>query len=417
MSKAIKTEGLSKSYQIRHEKASRYNTLGEELMRSGAIFNRFFNLAAFSNVEIETLWALRDVDFEISTGDCLGIIGGNGAGKSTLLKILSGITEPTKGRIGLNGKIASLLEVGTGFHPELTGKENIYLNGSILGMTKRDISLRFDEIVDFSGVEQFLDTPVKRYSSGMYVRLAFAVAAHLETEIIVIDEVLAVGDAEFQEKCLGKMREVGDSGRTVIFVSHSMGSIKALCNKSLVLKQGQIDFFGDVDSGVAHYYSRGKVGDSSIDYSEHDLPAQLTRVALICGMTYPLGKYDLNESTIVEINFSVKKPARFYLGIDIVNSLGQTILFWRDIEVFREIAIRDEGLYQYRLEIPAHTLSPDRYLLRLALADYDASEIVHQPENNISFTIVDNSSYRAAKGLVWRGVCASSIQLELMRKE
>jgi lipopolysaccharide transport system ATP-binding protein len=200
------------------------------------------------------VWALENINFSMQQGDVLGIIGKNGAGKSTLLKILAKVTSPTKGCVKINGRIASLLEVGTGFHPELTGRENIFLNGAILGMSKREIHSKFDEIVAFSGVEKYIDTPVKRYSSGMYVRLAFAVAAHLEPEILIIDEVLAVGDAEFQRKCLGKMKEVAGAGRTVLFVSHNMAAVKKLCNKGLLLEQGRILFYGSAEDSVQEYY-------------------------------------------------------------------------------------------------------------------------------------------------------------------
>jgi lipopolysaccharide transport system ATP-binding protein len=203
--------------------------------------------------EIEEFWALRDVDFEIRRGDVVGVIGRNGAGKSTLLKILSRITEPTKGRVTIEGRVASLLEVGTGFHPELSGRENIFLNGAILGMTRKEINTKFDEIVDFAGVEKFIDTPVKRYSSGMYVRLAFSVAAHLEPEILIIDEVLAVGDTEFQKKCLGKMKDVAGDGRTVIFVSHNLAAVKNLCSKGIFLASGGVRFQGDVNDVLRHY--------------------------------------------------------------------------------------------------------------------------------------------------------------------
>jgi len=203
--------------------------------------------------EPNTLWALKDVSFSVQKGEIVGIIGRNGAGKSTLLKILSRITEPTKGRAIMRGRVSSLLEVGTGFHPELTGRENIYLNGAILGMRKAEIDRKFDEIVDFSGVEKFIDTPVKRYSSGMYVRLAFAVAAHLEPEILLVDEVLAVGDFEFQKKCLGKMGDVAKEGRTVLFVSHNMGAINQLCNRAIVLENGQAKFTGSVNESIKEY--------------------------------------------------------------------------------------------------------------------------------------------------------------------
>jgi lipopolysaccharide transport system ATP-binding protein len=208
-----------------------------------------------SRVEGDLFRALEDVTFDVRRGEILGVIGGNGAGKSTLLKVLSRITAPTGGWIGLSGRVASLLEVGTGFHPELTGRENVYLNGAILGMSRREISRKFDEIVDFAEISQFIDTPVKRYSSGMYVRLAFSVAAHLESDILLVDEVLAVGDISFQRKCLGKMEDIGSSGRTILFVSHNMAAVENLCTKALVLKEGCVDFHGEVKEGIQHYHA------------------------------------------------------------------------------------------------------------------------------------------------------------------
>ena len=236
---AIKIENLGKAYQIARnaQDRRRYKTLREDLMAAPrAILSRLKGAAEAET----TLWALKDVSLEISQGEVLGIIGRNGAGKSTLLKILSRITEPTRGRVELFGRVGSLLEVGSGFHPELTGRENTFLNGTILGMRRAEVIRKFDEIVAFAGVEQFIDTPVKRYSSGMYMRLAFAVAAHLEPEIMVIDEVLAVGDAEFQKKCLGKVKELGQSGRTVLFVSHNMNAVERLCTRGLLLDKGQV---------------------------------------------------------------------------------------------------------------------------------------------------------------------------------
>ncbi len=241
---AIRATNIAKSYIIRHN-ASDHVTLAETVLHRVA--------HPFSRPQKELFWALNDITFDVNRGDVVGIIGRNGAGKSTLLKILSRITKPSKGEIHLHGRVGSLLEVGTGFHPELTGRENIYLNGAILGMRKPEIRKHFDAIVDFSGVEQFLDTPVKRYSSGMYVRLAFAVAAHLESEILVVDEVLAVGDAEFTRKCLGKMQDVSKSGRTVLFVSHQMQSVAVLCNKAMYLERGVCTFAGDVPTAIEHY--------------------------------------------------------------------------------------------------------------------------------------------------------------------
>ena len=255
----IKAEELGKKYIIGHLGAKGYKTFREQMIEGVQnLYSRTKRVASGKQVmngnEREEFWALKDISFEIEKGDRVGIIGRNGAGKSTLLKVLSRITEPSTGRVSIKGRVASLLEVGTGFHPELTGRENIFLNGAIMGMSRAEIKRKFDEIVDFSGVEKFLDTPVKRYSSGMYVRLAFSVAAHLEPEILVVDEVLAVGDAEFQKKCLGKMQDVSSSeGRTVLFVSHNMLAIQTLCNKGFVLNKGQLVYRGNNSDAINFY--------------------------------------------------------------------------------------------------------------------------------------------------------------------
>src|SRR6201996_902227 len=263
MGKVIKIENLSKVYQLGEIGTG---TLSRDLERFWAKMrgkeDPFLKIGE-ENVQSkkgtsDIVWSLKDINFDVEQGDAVGVIGRNGAGKSTLLKILSRVTSPTTGSVRVRGRIASLLEVGTGFHPELSGRENIYLNGAILGMRKAEIKRKFDEIVDFSGVERYIDTPVKRYSSGMYVRLAFAVAAHLESEILVIDEVLAVGDAEFQKKCLGKMGEVSKGeGRTVLFVSHNMGSIQQLCNNCLLLKNGELAHLGNKEEVIEKYLSLG----------------------------------------------------------------------------------------------------------------------------------------------------------------
>jgi lipopolysaccharide transport system ATP-binding protein len=269
MPPVIRIEQLSKSYRIAHNRQrGPYRTLREALGELASAPLR--RLRGMQDDRIEEFWALNDVNLEVQQGEVVGIIGRNGAGKSTLLKIVSRITAPTHGRAELRGRVGSLLEVGTGFHPELTGRENIFLNGSILGMSRREIRRKFDEIVDFSGVEKFLDTPVKRYSSGMYVRLAFAVAAHLDPEILIVDEVLAVGDAEFQKKCLGKMKDIGNGGRTVLFVSHSMGAVENLCSRVVVLKQGSISFAGQVSDGIEFYVSEmSRRAGGFIDLGHH----------------------------------------------------------------------------------------------------------------------------------------------------
>lgn len=248
-STVLQVENLSKRYQVSHQPKAHNTTFKEAIVNSAKSLIR----RGHSSSQQEEFWALDHVSFEVQQGDRIAIIGRNGAGKSTLLKLLSRIMEPTRGRIAIWGRVASLLEVGTGFHPELTGRENIYLNGAILGMARTEIDRKFDEIVDFAEIEKFLDTPVKRYSSGMYVRLAFAVAAHLEPEILIVDEVLAVGDVQFQKKCLGKMQEVGQSGRTVLFVSHNMSTVESLCSRGLVLQSGRLQFDGTAQDAVQFY--------------------------------------------------------------------------------------------------------------------------------------------------------------------
>lgn len=275
MQPIIKVENLGKSYIIGHQR-ERYVALRDVLTnKARQVVSKTKNLLSGGQLiagnELEEFWALKDINFEVNQGDRVGIIGRNGAGKSTLLKVLSRITEPTTGRIRLKGRVASLLEVGTGFHPELSGRENIYLNGAILGMKQAEVRKKFDEIVDFAGVEKFLDTPVKRYSSGMYVRLAFAVAAHLEPEILIIDEVLAVGDAEFQKKCLGKMEDVSkNEGRTVLFVSHNMGAIASLCNRGILLTHGEIVKHENSVTALIQFYLNESINIQNINLWERN---------------------------------------------------------------------------------------------------------------------------------------------------
>ncbi|MEO1258405.1 MAG: ABC transporter ATP-binding protein [Bacteroidota bacterium] len=271
---AIKVENLSKSYQIKGTEKQGYTALRDVLTEHTQTF--FSKVSRGQNplsnsIKQKTFWALDDISFGVEQGEILGIIGRNGAGKSTLLKLLSRITEPDKGKITLNGRIASLLEVGTGFHPELTGRENIFLSGAILGMKRGEIKKHFDEIVEFAGVEKFLEVPVKRYSSGMYVRLGFAVAAHLETEILLVDEVLAVGDIEFQQKCIGKMGDVVKSGKTVLIVSHNMGTIKKLCKSCMVLEKGNLLFYGDTELGINEYKRNYSLAAVQASWENDDL--------------------------------------------------------------------------------------------------------------------------------------------------
>jgi lipopolysaccharide transport system ATP-binding protein len=258
---AIRVDGVSKRYKIGLAN-QRHDTLRDEITALLSIFRSNGHNRGLESHPSDTIWALKDVSFELKKGEVLGIIGRNGAGKSTLLKILSRITEPTEGRVEIHGRVGSLLEVGTGFHGELTGRDNVYLNGAILGMKKTEVDRKFDGIIDFSGIEKFIDTPVKRYSSGMYMRLAFAVAAHLEPEVLIIDEVLAVGDLAFQKKCLGKMEDVAKQGRTVLFVSHNMAAIQSLCSHGMMLNSGQVASVGPVKDVVSDYFDAEKVSNT-----------------------------------------------------------------------------------------------------------------------------------------------------------
>ncbi len=313
---AISVRNLSKAYTIVHGE-EKHSTLAEELLhRARRVMQRPTK---------ETFWALQDLNFEIEKGDVVGIIGRNGAGKSTLLKILSRITEPTTGEIDLYGRVGSLLEVGTGFHPELTGRENVYLNGAILGMPRQEIDKQFDAIVDFAGVEKFLDTPVKRYSSGMYVRLAFAVAAHLDTEILLVDEVLAVGDAEFQNKCLGKIKDVATGGRTVIFVSHHMQSVSVLCKHAMYLEKGRLIYFGEVPVVIDHYVrSFERTANELLAPNRRPGTGELRVVALAPAKEF----YECGEDKT--LRFSIARfgayHSRYFVSIHVVDSYGATIL-------------------------------------------------------------------------------------------
>jgi lipopolysaccharide transport system ATP-binding protein len=311
----IRVENLSKRYLLGHKSGGETSdpylalrdVIGREIRNVGRkTLDMLRGRQILSGDEIEEFWALKDVSFDVKQGEVIGIIGRNGAGKSTLLKILSRVTEPTEGRVVLRGRVASLLEVGTGFHPELTGRENIFLNGAILGMTRREIARKFDEIVGFAEIEKFLDTPVKRYSSGMYVRLAFAVAAHLEPEILIVDEVLAVGDAEFQKKCLGKMDEVSrQEGRTVLFVSHNLAAVAEMAHRALLLDSGSVAVDGSVGAALSAYLSRGsKEAGYARPYDNRHISPHISRIELLT--SDPNGVHRFNEP--LAIKFWIRHP-------------------------------------------------------------------------------------------------------------
>jgi lipopolysaccharide transport system ATP-binding protein len=356
----------------------------------------------------ETLWALNDVSFSLKQGEALGIIGRNGAGKSTLLKILSQVTAPTSGVVKVKGRIASLLEVGTGFHPELTGRENIYLNGAILGMSRSEVVRKFDEIVDFSGVEQFIDTPVKRYSSGMYVRLAFAVAAHLEPEILVVDEVLAVGDAEFQKKCLGKMSDVASEGRTVLFVSHNMQAIIALCSRAIWMDRGSIVMDGNTVKVSDEYINVGTEDVSEISWSFEDAPGtdairlKSLRVCNKDGVTN--SNYTLSDEIKLEMEYWVVRPGmRLNPSFQIFNQLGICLFAttnfhdseWNDREY-------ETGLYRSVCTVPNHLLNEGKHSIS-ALVIRNKND-AHVREKRISFNVHDDGVSRSGYTGGWIGV-------------
>lgn len=397
----IRVQGLGKQYHISGPTAA-YSTLRETIMELARKPVRSLR----KNGDTSTIWALKDLDFEIAPGEIVGIIGRNGAGKSTLLKILSRITEPTTGRVELFGRVASLLEVGTGFHAELTGRENIFLNGSILGMTHREIQLRFDEIVAFSEVEKFIDTPVKRYSSGMYVRLAFAVAAHLQPEILIIDEVLAVGDYNFQQKCLNKMQDVSTGGRTVLFVSHNLGAVSRLCDRCILLEGGRLIDSGPTAGVVQTYMTSGLV--QRPEYTQLGNPEKAMSILHVAlkgsdGEIRSDIRYD--ESLSFEFEYETNQPVSgTSLGVMVFTLDGTCAFTSADIDANSELlAMRKPGTYRSRVTIPARWLNVGRYMVKVALANA-MSGMVYDNIEALVFSIVDTGTPGSLNGIRRPGI-------------
>lgn len=415
----ISVENLGKSYLISHQRGGpSYRRLSEEIVEAVARPLRALRRGAEPAPALpsskERFWALRGVGFEVKRGEVLGIIGRNGAGKSTLLKILSRITEPTEGRVRIRGRVASLLEVGTGFHPELTGRENVYLNGTILGMSRREIERKFDEIVAFAEIEKFLDTPVKRYSSGMYVRLAFAVAAHLEPEILIVDEVLAVGDIQFQKKCLGKMQDVSRAeGRTVLFVSHNMGAIANLCGRALLIQNGSIGFDGDTHDAISQHVlgssehagyrcwepiasapGDGRVrlvavqtrcGDETSDSVAIDRPVHIDIVyEVLQGGISPVPSIHLIDKTSCEVLATANFPSA---------TLGRDEWHSKPFPV---------GRYRSTCTIPGNLLNEGRYTIRVILV-LNGNEFPVCEHEAISFTVHETGEMRKEYQGHWLG--------------
>lgn len=394
---AIRVEGLGKQYRLGTRNSQRYQTLRDSLIK----------LFQPDNTRPSTgrIWALKDISFEVNKGQVMGIIGRNGAGKSTLLKILARVTDPTEGFGEIRGRVGSLLEVGTGFHPELTGRENIFLNGAILGMRRSEIARKFDEMVEFSEVGEFIDTPVKRYSSGMYLRLAFAVAAHLEPEILVVDEVLAVGDAEFQRKCLGKMNDVAQEGRTVLFVSHNMSAILRLTQEALVIEKGQLKMRAPTPEAVDYYLSHGMAQEGERIWQADEVPPD---AAPFCPQAVRLigthGKVSdtvrSTDSFTIEIQYCLNAPVTgLRIGIYLLTTRGEYVLTSFDTdeaERFERYPSRPAGSYVSRCTIPADLLNEGRYVVGINASSYRVRRYF-QEDQALNFT-VDGTG---APGMHW----------------
>ena len=427
LDKIITVEKLGKKYSLRHQGDGRYTALRDVLTdKAKSLFQRRrltsdLRHPTSARAAHEDFWALKDVNFDVTRGEVLGIIGRNGAGKSTLLKILSRITEPTEGKIRIKGRVASLLEVGTGFHPELTGRENVYLNGAILGMTRAEIKAKFDEIVAFAEVEKFLDTPVKRYSSGMYVRLAFAVAAHLEPEVLVIDEVLAVGDFNFQRKCLGKMQEISSKdGRAVLFVSHNMNAVTSLCSKCILLQNGRMGAMGEVDETVGAYLRANSVREGMSLRCEQAMP-QAKKAFIECielsAENNQTGTFDFREQLRLRIQYRVlTRLDGAHCTIEVCSN-NEVIFVSFDTDKSSELlGKREIGIYNATVQLPKELLKPGMYFINVGLG-VPQGEIIDRMEHAIRFEINLRGEYAAFISYAShrRGVVALNTQWETRR--
>lgn len=401
-STVIKVENLSKQYRLGEVSTGSiahdvnrfwYKIRGKEdpYLKIGEVNDRT------SKGLSEYVWALQDINFDVKQGEILGIIGRNGAGKSTLLKILSRTTTPTTGSVKIKGRVASLLEVGTGFHPELSGRDNIFLNGAILGMTKKEIRRKFDEIVDFAGVEKYIDTPVKRYSSGMYVRLAFGVAAHLEPEILIVDEVLAVGDAEFQKKCLGKMKDVSDKGgRTVLFVSHNMTAMNSLCNTAIYLRNGKVEQMGETSQIINAYLGSGTEISSRKTWNDGNRPgddvARLIAARLIDPVGNDIDGVDFYEGAGIEFIYEVLKDGFCPIpNVHLFNQKGEHVLISAESS---SMALSKKGRYRTTMAIPSHFLNDGRYVAGIAASTLIPERVHFYVPEALIFDVIEDMNLR-----------------------
>lgn len=406
----IKVNGLSKRYRIGvREKVhdTLAGTVADLVTRPAKNLLKLRKLSKFNERNEDAqdvIWALNDISFEVGQGEIVGIVGRNGSGKSTLLKVLSRITDPTRGQVELSGRVSALLEVGTGFHPELTGRENIYLNGSVLGMRKKEINQKFDEIVDFSEIEKFIDTPVKRYSTGMSVRLAFSVAAHLDPEVLLVDEVLAVGDLKFQEKCIGKMRDVTSGGRTVLFVSHNMGSVQKLCNRTLFLHEGRVLRDGPPSEVVSDYLSLGaeRVGErvwTDIDSAPGDDSARMHAVRILDHNGTPCTSFDVMDSVFIRMEYWVLQDLQWLdVSFYFYNERGELIFVSVDDSMDSSDGEkkRSKGFYSSTCEIPPDILNNGQIFVMAGLANGMAVHTIQR--DVVMFNVLDSMSRDGARG-------------------
>jgi lipopolysaccharide transport system ATP-binding protein len=398
MTAIIEVESLGKRYVLGHQVGPSYTALRDVLTDGFRNLTRGARHRKAADAESrEQFWALKDVSFSVKQGERVGIIGRNGAGKSTLLKVLSRITDPTTGRISITGRVASLLEVGTGFHPELTGRENIFLNGAILGMSRSETVRKFDEIVAFAEVERFLDTPVKRYSSGMHARLAFAVAAHLEAEILVVDEVLAVGDIDFQKKCLGRMGELSHSGRTVLFVSHNMATITSLCNRCILLDYGRVSADGDPSEVILKHYTGGASSPAELNLATSNRPIGDDHARLISAKVAnmdgnPIHEFDIGQSFLISMCYQILDSSK-------VKNVPNFHFFRADgscafVAIAPDVKSGSTGEFHATCHIPANFLNDGSYFVGLAMTSYgDAGHVINFSESSaLQFNVRDPMS-------------------------
>jgi lipopolysaccharide transport system ATP-binding protein len=423
---ALRVERIGKRYRLRGGGPS-YDTLADALRRTAGDPLRWLRGRQHAKLQ-PAFWALKDVSFDIRVGEAVGVIGRNGAGKSTLLKLLSGVTEPTEGQAMAWGTMGALLEVGTGFHPELTGRENVYLNGAILGMKRAEVTRKFDEIVAFSGIERFIDTPAKHYSSGMYMRLAFAVAAHLDTQILIIDEVLAVGDAEFQRKCLNKMEQAGTQGRAVIFVSHDMAAVTRLCSRAILLDQGRTVSDGPAAEVVHHYLHGGASHNAAVrewptpQMAPGDEVARLRAVRVVDEDGRPTPEVDIRRPVRIEVDFwNLRPELRPSATLHLFNEYGTCILATNDFvsPAYRR-GSRERGLVRSACVLPGNFLAEGLVTVLAAVSTYERVTVHAMERDAVAFTVIDRSTGDGVRGPyagLWPGVVRPMLEWNLLTLE